>query len=111
LHPTAAFYNLLGQVQRRNPKWLREAQESFRKAIQLDPQNPDLRVELARLQERAGDAEGAKASYRAVLERRPDDAAAANALRRLERYAAASRSPKQQGWLSRLFASLGLGRR
>ena len=63
------------------------------------------------LQERAGETEGAKASYRAVLEQRPNDAGAANALRRLERYTAARRASKPTGWLSRVFARLGLGRR
>lgn len=109
LQPRAEFYGLLGQVQRRNPKWLRDAQESFRRAIQLKPEDAELRIELARLQERAGDAEAAKASYRAALERRSDDAGAVNALRRLERYAAAGRVQSKGGWVSRLLSRFGFG--
>jgi curved DNA-binding protein CbpA len=100
--PRSDYYALLGRIQRRNPKWLREAQDSFRRAIQLAPDDAELRVELARLQERGGEAESAKASYRAVLERRPGDATATAALRRLERYAASSKVQGESGWLGRL---------
>lgn len=101
--PRAEYYGLLGRIQRRNPKWLREAQDSFRKAIQLAPDDAELRIELARLQERGGEAESAKASYRAVLDRRPGDATATAALRRLERYAASGKVRGESGWLGRLF--------
>ncbi|HUP22137.1 MAG TPA: tetratricopeptide repeat protein [Thermoanaerobaculia bacterium] len=109
--PRAEYYALLGQIQRRNPKWLREAQDSFRRALQLQPDNVDLRIEMARLQERAGEAEGAKASYRSALERRPEDTAALQALRRLERYATSGAVSHKEGWMARLLAWLRPGSR
>jgi curved DNA-binding protein CbpA len=107
LQPRAEYFRLLAQIQRRNPKWLRDAQESFRRAVKLAPEDTELRIELARLQERAGEAHAAKASYRAVLERKPGDVAAATALRRLERYAASGRATSaRSGWLGRLWKAL-----
>jgi Tfp pilus assembly protein PilF len=106
--PRAEYFGLLGSIQRRNPKWLREAQDSFRRAIELAPSDTELRVELARLQERAGEVEAAKQSYRAVLDRKEGDTGATAALRRLERYAATGRV--HGGWLRNVFGWLRRGR-
>ncbi len=81
--PQPPYLALLGRIQARNPLWLDQATESFRRAIQLDPDEPSFRVELARLLEGTGDLARARVHYRAVLQRDPANDEAMQGLDRL----------------------------
>lgn len=63
---TRAWY-LLGQCQERNPKWRREAAESYQKALSLDPNNVDALISLGDLYKSEGLASRAQACYEDVL--------------------------------------------
>lgn len=107
ISPRADYYALLGSIQTRNPKWLREAQDSYRRALDLEPDNTEYRLALARLYERSGEVDRAKVYYRAVSAREPDDPAARAALSRLARYGSAKVGERRRGgvlgWLRGLF--------
>jgi cytochrome c-type biogenesis protein CcmH/NrfG len=106
--PRPEYFGLLGQVQARNPNWLRRAVESYRKAVELAPNSVDLRLGLAMTCERAGYGTEAKLHYENVLARSAGDPTAQDALRRLrgvrgEGDGGAEKKSKR-GFLSRLFA-------
>jgi tetratricopeptide (TPR) repeat protein len=65
------FYNNLGVVSSRRGK--QKALEHFRKAVEIDPQDPDLRFNLAVSFYRNGDAAGAQTQLRQVLSLRSND--------------------------------------
>ncbi|HTO86696.1 MAG TPA: tetratricopeptide repeat protein [Thermoanaerobaculia bacterium] len=54
-----------------------EARAAYERAIALDPDHAEARVNLGRLLHERGDAAGAEAQYRAALSARPGDATAA----------------------------------
>lgn len=65
------FYNNLGVVASRGGK--QESLEHFRKAVEVDPQDPDLRFNLAVSLCRSGDVAGAQAQLRQMLSLRSND--------------------------------------
>ncbi|HRC87323.1 MAG TPA: DnaJ domain-containing protein [Thermoanaerobaculia bacterium] len=81
----AEYYALLAEVQRKNKNWLRQAADSLREAVLLEPQNTTLRLELADLFEQIGDSQRARSTYRSILVRYPQHAEALEALKRLEK--------------------------
>jgi tetratricopeptide (TPR) repeat protein len=54
-----------------------QARDAYRRALALDPDQPEAHVNLGRLLHEEGDARAAESHYRAALERRPDDPTAA----------------------------------
>lgn len=56
--PRPEFYALLGKLQAKNPRWLRAAAESLRRAMELGAPDPELAAALEEVQERlqAGEA-------------------------------------------------------
>lgn len=54
-----------------------EARDAYRRALELDPENVEARLNLGRLLHEAGEASAAEAHYRMALDLRPDDATAA----------------------------------
>ncbi|HEX4952360.1 MAG TPA: DUF4388 domain-containing protein [Thermoanaerobaculia bacterium] len=102
------YFSLLAEVQQKNPKWLHHAADSLREAVLLDPQNMALRLELAALFEKMGDAQRAVATYRSILVRTPDSPEALAGLKRLGAPRSVPRPPapsktKKKGLLPRLF--------
>jgi len=82
--PLNEVYNDLGAAQlRRDPA---AAVESFRKALDGDRSDLDYRFNLGYAQWKAGQFPAAAESLRAVLERNPNDDAAASLLARAERH-------------------------
>ena len=63
----AAAWYLLGQCQERNPKWRRDAAESYQKALSLDPNNIDALISLGDLYKIEGLASRAQSCYEDVL--------------------------------------------
>ena len=54
-----------------------QARDAYRRALELDPEHVDARVNLGRLLHEAGETAAAEAHYRMALESRPDDVTAA----------------------------------
>ena len=50
--PRPEFYALLGRLQAKNPRWLRAASESLRRAMELGAKDPELPAALQEIQER-----------------------------------------------------------
>ena len=82
-HARPEYYVLLGQVQARNPKWLRHAADSYRKAMDLGADDPRISVALGRICEEMGQGEEATRHYRAALARDADGTEARAGLARL----------------------------
>jgi len=108
--PRPEYFGLLGQVQARNPNWLRRAVDSYRRAVELAPNSVDLRLGLAMTCEKAGYATEAKLHFENVLARSAGDPTALDALDRLsgkvgreEGQEDGEKAPKK-GLLSRLLA-------
>jgi Flp pilus assembly protein TadD len=80
-HPQAWY--LLGQCQERNPKWRREAAESYQKALSLDPNNIDTMISLGDLYRVEGLASRAQSCFEDVLKISPENAEAKSRLAEL----------------------------
>jgi tetratricopeptide (TPR) repeat protein len=78
--PLNEVWNNLGAAQVRQEK--AEALENFRKALEGDPGDPDYHFNVGLALYRAGDLDGAAASFRDVLDRNPGDAEAMTMLGR-----------------------------
>jgi tetratricopeptide (TPR) repeat protein len=63
----AQAWYILGQCQERNPKWRREAAESYQKALSIDPNNVDALISLGDLYKSEGLASRAQACYEDAL--------------------------------------------
>ena len=50
--PRPEFYALLGRLQAKNPRWLRAAAESLRRAVELGARDPELPAALQEIQQR-----------------------------------------------------------
>lgn len=83
LDPKAEYFGRLGQAQWKNPHWRHHAVESYRKAVELAPEDAGVRFGLAALLEEMDQSEEALEHYRAVLEAMPAHAGAREALERL----------------------------
>lgn len=81
--PRPDYLALVGRIQQRNPHWLQQAADTYRQAVKLDPDNPDLRVELGRVMEELGDTNRARIHFRSALQKDPDHLGAREALAQL----------------------------
>jgi len=63
----AEAWHLLGACQERNPKWRRDAAESFQRALSLDPNSVDVLISLGDLYRTEGLTSRAQACYEDVL--------------------------------------------
>jgi len=77
LDPRGEYFALLGRLQAKNPRWLRTAAESLRRALELEAADPDLSSALSQVNERlrAGEAladPAALAAQSASARKRPD---------------------------------------
>lgn len=59
---------------------LKDAEETIRKALEIDPNDMDLLIQLGSIQDRAGQRAEAEKTLRTVLQREPDNATALNNL-------------------------------
>jgi curved DNA-binding protein CbpA len=100
--PQARYLALLGRLLARNPQWFGDAVAAYQRAIELSPDDPDLRFELAQRYEEKGDAERARAICREILERRPSHARTQGLLAQLDQ--ALGRPERPPGLIDRLLA-------
>jgi len=63
----AEAWHLLGACQERNPKWRRDAAESFQRALSLDPNSVDVLISLGDLYRTEGRVSRAQSCYEDVL--------------------------------------------
>lgn len=81
----AQAWYLLGSCQERNPKWRRDAAESFQKALSIEPDNVDILVSLGDLYKVEGMISRAQTCYEDVLRVNPDHAEARSRLGNLKK--------------------------
>jgi tetratricopeptide (TPR) repeat protein len=76
----ADAWHLLGACQERNPKWRRDAAESFQRALSLDPNSVDVLISLGDLYRTEGLISRAQSCYEDVLKIAADHAEAKSRL-------------------------------
>jgi tetratricopeptide (TPR) repeat protein len=81
----AEAWYLLGSCQERNPKWRREAAESFQKCLSIDPNHVDAMISLGDLYKIEGLATRAQSCYEDVLKIDPDNPQAKSRLAGLKK--------------------------
>lgn len=69
----ADAWHLLGACQERNPKWRRDAAESFQKALSIDPNNTDALISLGDLYKTEGLISRAQTCYEDALKIAPEN--------------------------------------
>jgi len=106
LDPRAEYLSALARHLARNPNWRERAVETYRAALELDPNSAEIRYEMGTVLEELGDASRARVSYSAALSSDPSHAAARS---RLEKLLASGNAPSEEeskggrGLFSRLF--------
>lgn len=92
----------LARVELKNPKWLERAADSCRAALEIDPQNAEVRYLLGEIYELRGDMERARGQFAAATRSNPAHAQANAKLRNLP--ATKPAQPAAEGGLfSRIF--------
>ena len=86
LDPRPEYFARLGQVQTKNPHWHRHAVESYRRAVELAPDDAGVRMGYGEALEAMERPKEARAQFKEVLKLMPDHAAAKNALDRIKRF-------------------------
>ena len=81
----AQAWFLLGTCQERNPKWRREAAESFQMALSVDPNFIDAMISLGDLYKLEGLISRAQSCYEDVLKIAPENAQAKNRVQGLKK--------------------------
>jgi tetratricopeptide (TPR) repeat protein len=76
---------LLGSCQERNPKWRRDAAESYQRALSLDPNKVDALISLGDLYRMEGLASRAQSCYEDALKIVPDSQQAKSRLELLKK--------------------------
>jgi hypothetical protein len=79
-----AWY-LLGSCQERNPKWRRDAAESFQHALSIDPENVNAMISLGDLYRQEGMISRAQTCFEDVLRIAPENAEAKGRLAQLKK--------------------------
>ncbi|HEX7705590.1 MAG TPA: tetratricopeptide repeat protein, partial [Thermoanaerobaculia bacterium] len=77
-------WHLLGSCQERNPRWRREAAESFQRALAIDPENVEVLISLGDLYKVEGMITRAQTCYADALNIEPDNAQAERRLKELK---------------------------
>ena len=83
IDPNPKYFAILGQAQAKNPHWRRHAVESYRKAVELAPDNAGYHLALGKLLEKVNELSEAKEHYEAAVDLMPDNVDAHEALTRL----------------------------
>lgn len=81
----ANYWYLLGSCQERNPKWRREAAESFQRALSVDPNFTDALISLGDLYRHEGLSSRAQSCYDDALKIEPDNQQAKSRLQALKK--------------------------
>lgn len=81
----ADAWQLLGSCQERNPKWRRDAAESFQRALSIDPNNVEALISLGDLYRSEGMISRAQTCYEDVLKISAENQQAKSRLQQLKR--------------------------
>ncbi|HYH07521.1 MAG TPA: tetratricopeptide repeat protein [Thermoanaerobaculia bacterium] len=81
----AAAWQLLGACQERNPRWRRDAAESFQMALSIDPNNVEAMISLGDLYKSEGMISRAQTCYEDVLKISPENQQAKSRLAGLKK--------------------------
>jgi tetratricopeptide (TPR) repeat protein len=81
----AEAWALLGACQERNPKWRREAAESFQRSLSIDPNNVEAMISLGDLYKIEGMISRAQTCYEDVLKITPENQQAQSRLQALKK--------------------------
>jgi len=85
-HPTdPKYYNLMAKAYARHPKFGKDAEQCFYKALEMDPWNPDYHLDLAHFYQVNGLAKRAIAQVQKAVKLAPQHAAAKRLLAELSR--------------------------
>ena len=103
MDPKPEYFARLGLAQSKNPNWHRHAVESYRRAVELDPDNAGTRSAYGILLEEMDRRDEAREQYREALELMPDNPEAQAGLERLGTGTLSNLAPKVSGFRS-LFA-------
>ncbi len=76
---------LLGQCQERNPKWRRDAAESYQRALSVDPNNVEALISLGDLYKSEGLVSRAQSCYEDVIKIQPENQQAKSRIQGLKR--------------------------
>lgn len=79
----AEAWYVLGQCQERNPKWRRDAAESYQRTLSLDPNHVDAMISLGDLYKIEGLASRAQSCYEDVLKIQPENQQAQSRLQQM----------------------------
>jgi len=80
----AEYWHYLGMTQAKNPRWKKDAEESFLKVIRIDPSNADSYAHLGALYARGRLDKRARAMYEKALQWDPDQSLAREGLEALD---------------------------
>ncbi|PYQ32251.1 MAG: hypothetical protein DMF57_13835 [Acidobacteria bacterium] len=69
----AQAWYILGQCQERNPKWRRDAAESYQRSLSVDPNNVDALISLGDLYKSEGLGSRAQSCYEDVIKIQPEN--------------------------------------
>ena len=83
MDPKPEYFAALGLAQSKNPRWRRHAAESYRQAIEGDPDDAGLHLALGKLLEDQEAIDEARTHYQKAIELMPDNPAASEALGRI----------------------------
>ena len=84
LPDNAEAWYLLGTCQERNPKWRRDAMESFQKVLAINPNHTETLISLGDLYKNQGMASRAQTCYEDVIRIEPENAQAKSRLKALK---------------------------
>ena len=76
---------LLGQCQERNPKWRRDAAESYQRALSVDPNNVEALISLGDLYKSEGLVSRAQSCYDDVIKIQPENQQAKSRIQGLKK--------------------------
>ncbi len=97
------YFALLGHCQSQNPQWYDKAIASYGRAVQLSPEDSDLRVNLGAIYEKTGHRARARVEYQAALAILPGHSGAVSGLHRIESTAEAK--PESSPWWKKILGS------
>lgn len=100
MDPRPEYFARLGLAQSKNPNWHRHAVESYRQAVELDPDDAGTRAAYGTLLEEMDRRDEAREQYREALELMPDNPDAKSGLDRLGSVSLSSFTPKAGGFRS-----------
>lgn len=98
----AEYLLALARAEIKNPLWITRAVDSCRAALEVDPQNAEVRYLLGEIYEQQGDTERARSQYAAAARADPGHAQAASKVRNL----VSPKAPRQEednGLFGRIF--------